>query len=129
MKSLYDAVKFAQSIVAQTITSSTTGSTVSCVGYNTACAVIAVGNIDTTTGDETYSFKVQEGDESDGSDAVDIPGASGAITADNQVLRIRLDNLGRKKYLRIVATLGGTTPSCPLVAGFMLGRAYQEPVS
>lgn len=128
MRSIFDAIRFAQSIVAKTITASENGTAVSVVGYNTACAVIAVGDIDKTTGDETYAFKVQEGNLADGSDAGDIAGAAGTITADNTVLRIRLDNLGRKKFLRIVATLGGTTPSCPLVAGFNLGRAYQEPV-
>ena len=99
------------------------------MGYQSAMAVILAGDIDTASGDETYAFKVQES--SDNSSFTDITGATTTVTADNDVKVIRIDGLGegRLRYLRVVATLGGTTPSWPGSATFSLGRAYQNPVN
>lgn len=129
MKSVYDAILSLASLVPAVRTASADGSAVDTLGYNSAKLVIAAGDIDLTTGDETYVAKVQECATSGGT-YTDVSGATATITADNQVKNIRVDGLGtsRLRYLRAVLTLAGTTPSCPSSAVFELGRAYKLPV-
>lgn len=129
MHSVYDEIKVLASLVPATRTASANGTGVDTLGYQSAQAVILAGDIDTASGDETYSFKVQES--SDNSSFSDVSGATTTVTADNDVKVIRIDGLGtsRLRYLRIVATLAGTTPSWPGTAVFNLGRAFQNPVN
>jgi hypothetical protein len=131
MRSVYDSIKILASLVPATRTASANGSGVDTLGYTSAMAVILAGDIDTTDGNETYSFSVEEADTSGGTYTA-ISGATTTVTADNDVKVIRIDGLGqgsRKRFLRVVATFGGTTPSWPGSAHFALGRAYQEPVN
>jgi len=129
MRSVYDAIKTLLSLVPATRTSSGNGTGVDTMGYNSAVAVIIAGDIDLTTGDETYAFKVQES--ADNSTFTDVTDATTTVTADNDVKYIRVEGLGtsRERYLRVVATLGGTTPSWPGSAFFLLGNNYNEPVN
>ena len=129
MRSVYDAIKTLLSLVPATRTSSGNGTGVDTMGYNSAVAVIIAGDIDLTTGDETYAFKVQES--ADNSTFTDVTDATTTVTADNNVKYIRVEGLGtsRERYLRVVATLGGTTPSWPGSAFFLLGNNYNEPVN
>jgi hypothetical protein len=102
------------------------------MGFDNVEVVVSAGDIDLTDADETYAVKVQEGALSTLSDAADISGASVTITADNQLKTIRIVGLGtgsRKRYMRAVLTVGGTTPSIPLAAIFNLGRAHSNPVN
>jgi hypothetical protein len=95
------------------------GSAVDTMGFDNVEVVVSAGDIDLTDADETYAVKVQEGAQSTLSDAADISGASVTITADNQLKTIRIVGLGtgsRKRYMRAVLTVGGTTPSIPLAA-------------
>lgn len=73
-------------------------------------AVVVSGATDFTTTDETYSYKLQESDTSGGT-YTDIPGATGSVTEANSVVFIGDGSLRTKRYVRVVATLAGTTPS------------------
>lgn len=117
-----------QSLVPATRTASANGTGIDTLGYNTAVAVINAGDIDLTTGDETYSFKVQ--DSADNSSFADVAALSAVtVTADNDIKKIRVDGLGTsiRRYVRVVATLGGTTPSWPGSAVIVLGNGFRGP--
>ena len=128
MRSLYDSVKSLASLVPAVRTASANGTGVDTMGYNTAKAVIVAGDIDLTTGDETYSFKVQ--DSEDNSTFADVSGATATVTADNQVKNIAINGLGTSinRYVRVVLTTAGTTPSIPCSAVIELGNAFDNPV-
>jgi len=129
MRSVYDAIKVLSSLVPAVRTASANGTGVDTKGYNSAMAVINAGDIDLVSTDETYAFKVQ--DSADNSTFADVSGLTTTVTADDQVKVIRIDGLGTtiRRYVRVVATLGGTTPSWPGSAVILLGRAFQEPVN
>ena len=125
-------IKPVASLVPAVRTANTNGSAVDTMGYDNLEVVVSAGDIDLTDADETYSVKVQEGAQSTLSDAADISGASVTITADNQLKTIRIVGLGtgsRKRYMRAVLTVGGTTPSIPLAAIFNLGQAHSNPAN
>jgi hypothetical protein len=113
-------------------TASANGTALDTLGYQSVEWVVLAGDIDLTTGDETYAFKVQEATDSAFTTPVDISGATTTVTADNDTKVIRVDSLGtgsRLRYQRIVATLAGTTPSWPGAVFANFGRAYQNPVN
>jgi antitoxin (DNA-binding transcriptional repressor) of toxin-antitoxin stability system len=125
-------IKPVASLVPAVRTANANGSAVDTMGFDNVEVVVSAGDIDLTDADETYAVKVQEGVQSTLSDAADISGASVTITADNQLKTIRIVGLGtgsRKRYMRAVLTVGGTTPSIPLAAIFNLGRAHSNPVN
>ena len=128
MRSVYDAVKSVVSLVPAVRTADANGTGVDTSGYNSAKLVVSVGDIDLADTDETYVVNVEESD--DNSTFAAVSGLTTTITADNQVKNIRIEGLGtsRKRYLRAVLDVGGTTPSCPCSAVFELGRAFKEPV-
>lgn len=128
MRSVYDNIKTRVSLVPATRTSSTNGTAVDAMGYNSAKAVICAGDIDLASTDETYAFKVQHS--ADNSTWADVSGATGSVTADNDVVEIAVNGIGTSvnRYLRIVLTAGGTTPSIPCSAVFELGRAFSNPI-
>lgn len=111
-----------------TRTSSANGTGVDTLGFDNACLVVNVGDIDTASGDETYTVSVEES--ADNSTFTAITGASTTMTADNTLKKIQINGLGsgsRKRYLRAVFTLAGTTPSMPGTAVFHLGPAHFAP--
>lgn len=125
-------IKPVASLVPAVRTANANGSAVDTMGYDNVEVVVSAGDIDLTDADETYAVKVQEGAQSTLSDAADIPGASVTITTDNQLKTIRIVGLGtgsRKRYMRAVLTVGGTTPSIPLDVIFNLGRAHSNPAN
>lgn len=71
-----------------------------------ACAVIDVSAIDRTSGDETYTFKLQQS--SDNSTFADCGVACASLTATGV---IAVDGIISQEYVRLVMTAGGTTPS------------------
>ena len=127
MRSLSDNIKVVQSLVPAVRTASANGTGVDTMGYNTAVAVINAGDIDTASTDETYAFKVQ--DSADNSSFADVAGLTTTITADNDVKKIAINGLGTsiRRYVRVVATLGGTTPSWPGSAVIVLGNGFKGP--
>lgn len=132
MHSVHDDITSLQSLVPAVRTASGNGTAVDTMGYQSLDAIILAGTIDLASGDETYSFKIQEATDSAFTTPVDISGATGTIVASNGVTRIRVDGLGsgvRLRYMRIVLTAAGTTPSIACSASFNLGRAFQNPVT
>jgi len=128
MRSVYDAIKAAVTIRPQTISSNTNGGSVDTQGYNSAAAILEVGAVSGTS--PTLNVKIQESD--DASTWSDVSGATFAqVTAANNSQILRIEGLGtsRKRYLRAVATPGGTSPSFDAACVILLGRAYQEPVN
>jgi hypothetical protein len=127
MRSLSDNIKVMQSLVPAVRTASANGTGVDTMGYNTAVAVINAGDIDLASTDETYAFKVQ--DSADNSTFADVTGLTTTITADNEVKKIAINGLGTsiRRYVRVVATLGGTTPSWPGSAVIVLGNGFRGP--
>jgi len=128
MHSVFDAVKSEVSLVPEVRTIDANGDAVDTQGYNSAKLVVSAGNIDLADADETYAVLVEESD--DNVNFTPVAGLTTAITADNQIKNIRIEGLGtsRKRYLRAVLDVGGTTPSIPCSAVFELGRAFSEPV-
>lgn len=132
MKNVADNTKPLASLVPAVRTANANGTVIDTMGYDNLEVVVSAGDIDTASGDETYSLKIQEGTASDGSDAADITGTSVSVTADNQLKTIRVNGLGvgsRKRYMRAVLTVGGTTPSIPCAVLFNLGRAHSNPAN
>ena len=131
MKTVAENIKPVVSIEPDTKTTTVDGSVVDTFGFDNLQVVISAGVIDTGDGDETYSVKLQEGAASDGSDMADITGTSLDITASHQLKTIGVMGLGtgvRKRYQRVVLTIGGTTPSILVGALFNLGRGAENPV-
>jgi hypothetical protein len=127
MNSVKDNIAYKQSILpAAAKTASADGTGVDTAGFHSAAMLVAAGDIDTTTGDETYAFKVQ--DSADNSTFADVSGATTTITADNTAKMVAVPE-GHARYLRVVATLAGTTPSILVAAGFLLGKAESNPVT
>ncbi|MEM2988206.1 MAG: hypothetical protein QXK26_04115, partial [Candidatus Bathyarchaeia archaeon] len=78
------------------------GAGVDTKGYNSAVLLVQAGDIDTSSGDETYTVNLQESD--DNSTFSAVSGYSVSVTADNQTKVLRIEGLGtsRKRYLRAV---------------------------
>jgi hypothetical protein len=129
MRSVYDAIKAVFSIRPQSATSNVNGSAVDTSGYNSAAVVLEVGAVSGTN--PTLSVKIQES--ADGSTGwTDVDGAVFTqVTSANNSQILRVEGLGtsRQRYLRAVATLGGTSPNFTFAVEFLLGRAYKEPVN
>jgi hypothetical protein len=129
MKTIREAIKFVGSLVPATRTADANGTGVDTLGFNTACLIVNAGDIDTASGDETYVVNVEES--ADNSTFTAVSGISVTITADNQVKSVEIPGLGtsRKRYLRAVLDVGGTTPSIPGGAIIALGNAFSKPVT
>jgi hypothetical protein len=128
MRTVFDNVKVLGSILPVTKTADFTGTGIDTQGYNEAVLVVAAGDIDTSSSDETYVVNVYESD--DNSTYTDT-GISVTVTADNdvKVARIAELNVSRKRYLQARLDVGGTTPSFPGTALFLLGGAGSLPVN
>ena len=130
MNTVAENIKVLASLGPATLTASTNGTVVDTMGFDNLQAVIAAGTIDTHDTDETYAVKLQEGAESDGSDMADVAGTSVTITESGQLKTIGVNGLGtgsRKRYMRLVLTAAGTTPSIDLAGLFNFGSAAQNP--
>lgn len=89
-------------------------------GYNHATVVLELGAVSGTT--PTCDVKIQESDAS-GSGFVDVTGAvfsQKAAAAASKTYVGSLDLRPRKRYLRAVATIAGTTPSFGIAVQFVL---------
>jgi hypothetical protein len=130
MRKLFDNIKAVLSLVPAVYTSDQAYGAVTAVdtqGYNDAMLVVAAGDIDLASGNETYAVKVFECDTSGGT--YTDTGISVTITADNTVAVARLKelNVTRKRYLKATLDVEGTTPSFPGMAVILLGQAYTGP--
>lgn len=128
MRSVYDAIKAVASLRPQAITNETEGEWIDTKGYNSAVALLEVGAVSGNS--PTLDVKIQES--ADNSTWTDIPGAAFTqVTVDDNSQVLRIEGLGtsRKRYLKAVATVGGSSPSFITVVEILLGRAYREPVN
>lgn len=129
MKHVFDDTLVRTSLPPAVITASANGSAVDTKGYDNGMVEVLAGVIDVSSGNETYVFTLEESD--DGSTGwVAVSGISISITANSQEKEARITglNVARKRYLRVVATLGGTTPSFAGVGAIVLGGAQSQPV-
>jgi hypothetical protein len=125
--SLHQFVKAVMGIVADNHAAGTVnGAAIDRRGFEEALVVVNSGTNGTGG---TVDLKIQESDVS-GSGFADIDGAAFTqITEanDNTVYVGRLDLVGRKRYLRVVATVA--TAACDLGVDVILGAAKELPVS
>lgn len=128
MRSVYDNIKSLFAFRPQVATASVNGAGVDTLGYNSAAVTLEVGAVSGTT--PTLDVKIQ--DSTDNATFADVSGLTfiQVTTANNsQVLRIEgLGTSTRKRYLRAVATIGGTSPSFAFATNILLGRAFRAPV-
>lgn len=129
MRHLFDNTKVLASLVPAVRTADANGTGIDTQGYENAMLVVSAGDIDLANADETYVVELEESD--DNSTFTDVADISVTITADNQVGVARIPNLNttRKRYLRAVLNVGGTTPSFPGNALILLGGGDSGPVN
>lgn len=134
MRSVYNAIKALFAIRPGRYTTTQTGAGVDTFGYNSAMLVLEVGTVSGTS--PTLDVKVQSSDTSGGTYA-DVTGLTlTQVTASNnsQVLQIEglnsnVDGVTRRRFLRVVGTIAGTSPSFDFGAELLLGRAFKESVN
>ena len=120
MRKLLDNIKASFSFRPNRVTATANGTGVDTQGYEDGMVVLEVGTVSGTT--PSMTVKMQESD--DNSTFADITGSTfTAVVASNssQVLRLTELNLARKRYVRAVATISGTTPSFDFSTEVLLG--------
>lgn len=128
MRSVYDNIKSLFTLRPQAITANTNGGSVDALGYNSAALALEVGAVSGTS--PTLDVKLQES--ADNSAWSDVTGTTFTqVTAANNSQIMRVEGLGtsRKRYLRVVATVGGTSPNFTAAVNILLGRAYRAPTN
>lgn len=128
-----DNLKVVQSIAptATGLTTTTNGAGVDCRGYQYALVVVNVGAVTGTS--PTMDVKIQQSSDDGSSDAYgDVTSATFTqITASNDdtvyVGELKCEELER--YLRPVATIGGTTPVFPTGVTFILSPEKYAPTT
>ena len=134
---MHDVKSFIKSVVSlkPQITSGTSahnGAAVDTQGFDSAMIILETGAKSGTT--PTLDVKIQECATSDGSFA-DISGAAFTQIGDtaDQSKTMSLDLKGkvgsRKRYIRVIATPGGTTPTYYISSVVMLGRISKLPIT
>jgi hypothetical protein len=132
MRSVYDGIRALFSIRPVTATATVNGTGVDTLGYNSAVALLEVGVVSGTS--PTLAVKIQ--DSENNSSFADVAGlvfTTVTATGNSQILRIEglnsnFQGVNRRRYLRAVGTITGTTPSFAFGVEFLLGRAFAEPV-
>jgi hypothetical protein len=130
MRKLFDNIKASFTLRPQSLGSgATNGTGVDTQGYNDAMVVLETGAVSGTS--PTLDVKLQESD--DNSTFADISGATFTqVTAANssQVMRLAELNVTRKRYIRAVGTVGGSsTPTVIAGVEILLGQAASRPVN
>lgn len=126
MRSVYDNIKSAATLRPQAITANTNGNGIDTLGYNSAAISLEVGAVSGTS--PTLDVKIQ--DSADNSTFADLSPsvAFTQVTAANNSQILRLEGLnaaGRRRYIRVVATVGGTSPNFTASCSVLLGRAFR----
>jgi hypothetical protein len=126
--SLHQFLKAVVGLVADNHSADThKGSAIDRLGFEEALVVVNSG---ANGASGTVDIKVQESDTTTDGDFADVAGAAFIqITEanDNNVCVGRLNLVGRKRYLRVVAVVG--TAACDLGVEVILGAAKEGPVS
>ena len=119
--------KAVQSVRPKDHTATVNGVGVNRLGFREALIKLSIGAVSGTT--PTLDAKVQESD--DDSTYVDITGAvfTQKVAADaNKIFVGRIWLEARKKFVRVVYTIGGTTPSFGGCSDIVLSNADKRPV-
>ncbi len=140
MRSIYDAVGITTSVVPQTITGTTAGTTVNGTtvdtkGYNTAMIHTYAGPV-TAAGTLTVTLQESASATTGFVNALDNTGTvigftlvPGTVLPTTGSARIEGLGLNRLRYLRVVNSLTSATSGISTtVSTVLLGRAYNEPV-
>ncbi len=128
MRSVYDNIKVLFSLRPQAITANTNGTGVDTQGYNSAAVSLETGAVTGTT--PTLDVAIQDSADNSVFAALSPAVAFTQVTAANNSQILRLDGLGltgRRRYIRAVATVGGTTPNFTSSCVVLLGRAFRAP--
>ena len=125
MRSVYDNIKVSFSLRPQAITANTNGGGVDTQGYNSAAISLETGAVSGTT--PTLDVKIQDSAENSVFADISPSKAFVQVTAANnsQILRLEGLNANVRRYIRAVATVGGTTPNFTSSCVVLLGRAYR----
>ncbi len=129
MRSVYDNILSKVSLRPQAITANTNGIGIDTLGYNSAMIGLEVGVVSGTT--PTLDVKIQDSADNATFNDLSPSVAFTQVTASNNSQALRLDGLngtGRRRYIRVVATVGGTTPNFQTSTVILLGRAWRGPV-
>lgn len=131
--SLYEKAKLTSGIApAAQAAGDANGTVIDRLGFWDAIIHLNVGAATGTPTAQGVALKLQHGTKSDGTDMVDVIGATiAALDADNKeaVLGVNLNPL--KQYIRAVVTTtftAGTTPKIPVAVTVALGGANVQPV-
>ena len=138
MRELYNNAKVSQAILPLAVTADVTGSVVDTQGFEEIMFAINIGNVPTTDATNFFTFKIQEGDAANLSDAADVTDANRLLHAsalvinhgtsfDNTIYKMGL-TIAAKRYMRLVATKTGTV-SATFGAVALLTAARRAPVS
>ena len=122
----FENVKFVNSLSPVARSANANGTGVDTQGFSDGVVIINAGVIGGTS--PTFAYTVQESDDNSAWSA-NISGMVANITASNTTKCIRIGDLtSRKRYLRVVLTVGGTSPTTVDTAVFALGMPYSAPV-
>lgn len=132
-----DSVKAQASLDPEVRTASANGAGVDCRGFERALVVLHVGAHDRTTGDETLDVKIQESSDNGAGDAFgDVGGGEFAQIGNvvpnatkGNVYVMDVDLSKRERYLRVVGTAAGTTPSTAYGVTILLFNPRYAPVT
>jgi hypothetical protein len=129
-------IELALSIAPQTITADADGTTVKGAavdrqGFEEALVDLRHGAV---VEGATLAVKCQEADTDQDADFADIPDAAfsnvaGGAAVTSGIYVGRLNLVGRKRYLRVVATVTGDTKTAEVSCGVTLNQARELPVS
>lgn len=127
-----DSLKVKAAVTSQALASgATNGAIIDAAGFERALLVVNVGDMTGTS--PTLDVKVQDGAASNLSDAADVSGAALTQidgTHDQAVYLLDLNLAKRKRYIRAVFTVGGTsTPTAPAGASWILVDGRHLPVT
>lgn len=125
MRQLSDSVLVKRALATQALTATANGAGVDCRGFDRACLVVNVGTAGGTS--PTLDVKLQESSDDGAVDTyADVASATFTqVTTANDVAAFLadIDLTKRERYLRAVFTVGGTSPSIPTSAEFLLFRS------
>lgn len=129
MSTVYDSVISKVTLRPQAATAATVnGIGVDTAGFNSAAVLLEVGAVSGAS--PTLDIKIQ--DSANNSSFADVSGLTFTqVTAANNSQALRIEGLNtatRRRYLRAVATLAGTSPNFTLKVDIVLGKSFKVPV-
>jgi len=134
MHDIANNVKFSAAKGAGAVTASGQGSVVDTSGFQSVAFGILVGTVTTADASNYFTFTVQEGDLSDGSDMADIPTnriiGSAVLNAAGQANScLKIGAIPAKRYVRLAWTETGTLASAEFGAVAALGNPNHAPAA